>query len=148
MFKHQRSECVNLHGRLSSPFFLVVIGTRILLLPWPSQGQGLGARKREVRITHQGSQSSRGDPHNATPSKSRVSDEVPATNRAPDSAHPLTSSRRYVLTAVADPPVKTIRTVSEFRFSNKCRGASTVRHYPDKLLTICESFLENRERSL
>lgn len=77
-----------------------------------------------MRSTHQGSQSSRGGPHNATPSNSRQLEDGPATNSAPDSAHPSTSRRRYVLNAVAESPVETMRTLSEFRLSIERRGTS------------------------
>ena len=42
----------------------------------------------------------------------------------PDSAHPSISSRRYEFKAVAEPPVDTRRTVSEFRFSDERRDTS------------------------
>ena len=53
-----------------------------------------------------------------------------------------------MLTAVGDPPVETIRTVSKFQFSAERGDNSTINRYCDKLLTTCESFLENGERSL
>ena len=81
--------------------------------------------KRGAGNAHQGSQSSQGGAHKATPSNSRDLGDVQVTNRAPDSTHPSRSRRRYVANAIVEPPVETMRTVSAVRFSATSRGIPT-----------------------